>query len=87
MGRLCGLWNDVVNYGMSSGMSLFVRKCGDSIPLEVNQVDEPTTTETKHVARRPISEVADKIGEGSTLRTGFQSIGSTREEVFLPPAY
>ena len=87
MGRLCGLWNDVVNYGMSSGMSLFVRKCGDSIPLEVNQVDEPTTTETKHVARRPISEVADKIGEGSTLRTGFQSIGSTREEVFLPLAY
>ena len=68
-------------------MSLFIRKCGDSIPLEVNQVDEPTTTETKHVARRPISEVADKIGEGSTLRTGFQSIGSTREEVFLPPVY
>jgi len=56
---------------MSFGMSLFVRKCGDSIPLEVNQVDEPTTTETKHVVRRPINEVADKIGEGSTLWMGF----------------
>jgi len=65
------LWNNLVKYGMSLNTSLFVYKCGDGIPLEVDQVNVPTTTEAKHVVRHPISEIADKIGEGLILPNGF----------------
>ena len=46
----------------------FVCKCGDRIFLEVDQVDEPATTETELVVRHLISQVSSPICEGLALQ-------------------